>query len=136
MPGYEVLGILGQGGMGIVYKARQLKANRIVALKMIRAVEHASMQDRLRFQIETEAVARLQHPNIVQLYEVGDVVGQPFFSLEFCEGGALDTLLEKSQPTPKEAGRVNRDAGARDALRTFTWCRASGFEAVKRPSHV
>ena len=87
VPGYEILGILGRGGMGVVYRARQLKANRVVALKMIRAVEHASLQERVRFQIETEAVARLQHPNIVQLYEVGEVAGQPFFSLEFCAGG-------------------------------------------------
>src|SRR5262249_26958463 len=68
--GYEVLGELGRGGMGVVYRARQIGANRLVALKMIRAVEHASPQDRMRFQIETEAVARLQHPHIVQLYEV------------------------------------------------------------------
>jgi serine/threonine protein kinase len=58
IPGYEVLGICGHGGMGVVYRARQLGANRLVALKMIRAVEHASPTDRLRFQIETEAVAR------------------------------------------------------------------------------
>jgi formylglycine-generating enzyme required for sulfatase activity len=73
VPGYEILGILGHGGMGVVYRARQLKANRLVALKMIRAVEHASPEERLRFQIETEAVARLQHPHIVQLYAVGEV---------------------------------------------------------------
>src|SRR5580700_10997339 len=65
VPGYEILGVLGHGGMGVVYRARQLKANRLVALKMIRAVEHATPQERLRFQIETEAVARLQHPHIV-----------------------------------------------------------------------
>src|SRR5262249_7994991 len=79
VPGYEVLGVLGHGGMGVVYRARQLKANRLVALKMIRAVEHASPTERLRLQIEIEAVARLQHPHIVQLYEVGEVRGQPFF---------------------------------------------------------
>jgi serine/threonine-protein kinase len=59
VPGYEVLDVLGHGGMGVVYRARQLAANRLVALKMLRAVEHAAPQDRLRFQIETEAVARL-----------------------------------------------------------------------------
>src|SRR5262249_23271793 len=66
IPGYEVLGILGHGGMGVVYRARQLGANRFVALKMLRAAEHATPPERLRFQIETEAVARLQHPHIVQ----------------------------------------------------------------------
>ena len=67
IPGYEILGICGHGGMGVVYRARQLGANRLVALKMLRAVEHASPTERLRFQIETEAVARLQHPHIVPL---------------------------------------------------------------------
>jgi len=103
IPGYDVLGVMGRGGMGVVYRARQLKANRIVALKMIRSVEHASPIDRLRFQIETEAVARLQHPNIVQLHEVGEVRGQPFFSLEFCDGGTLNDQLKRQRPSPREA---------------------------------
>jgi serine/threonine-protein kinase len=106
VPGYEVLGLLGHGGMGVVYRARQLKANRLVALKMIRAVEHASPTERLRFQIETEAVARLQHPHIVQLYEAGEVRGQPFFSLEFCDGGNLTERLEKKPPTPRGAAEL------------------------------
>jgi serine/threonine-protein kinase len=103
IPGYEILGICGHGGMGVVYRARQQGANRLVALKMIRAIEHASPTDRLRFKIETEAVARLQHPNIVQLYEVSDVRGQPFFSLEFCDGGTLTEQLKKQRPTPRES---------------------------------
>jgi formylglycine-generating enzyme required for sulfatase activity len=106
VPGYEILGVLGHGGMGVVYRARQLKANRVVALKMIRAVEHASPAERLRFQIETEAVARLQHPHIVQLYEAGEVRGQPFFSLEFCDGGKLTEQLEKQRPSPREAAEL------------------------------
>jgi eukaryotic-like serine/threonine-protein kinase len=106
VPGYEILGILGHGGMGVVYRARQLKAQRLVALKMIRAVEHASAHDRLRFEIETEAVARLQHPHIVQLYEVGEVRGQPFFSLEFCDGGTLTEQLKKQRPSPREAAEL------------------------------
>jgi formylglycine-generating enzyme required for sulfatase activity len=106
VPGYEILGILGHGGMGVVYRARQLKANRLVALKMIRAVEHASPTERLRFQIETEAVARLQHPHIVQLYEVGEVRGQPFFSLELCDGGTLAEQLKKQRLTAREAAEL------------------------------
>jgi serine/threonine protein kinase len=106
VPGYEILGICGHGGMGVVYRARQLGANRLVALKMIRAVEHASPTERLRFQIETEAVARLQHPNIVQLYEVGEVRGQPFFSLEFCDGSTLTEQLQKQRPTPRESAQL------------------------------
>jgi formylglycine-generating enzyme required for sulfatase activity len=106
LPGYDILGILSHGGMGVVYRARQLGANRLVALKMIRALEHANPTDRLRFQIETEAVARLQHPHIVQLYEVGEVRGQPFFSLEFCDGGTLAEELKKKFPTPREAAEL------------------------------
>jgi formylglycine-generating enzyme required for sulfatase activity len=73
---------------------------------MIRAVEHAGPTDRLRFQIETEAVARLQHPHIVQLYEAGEVRGQPFFSLEFCDGGTLAGQLKEKRPTPREAAAL------------------------------
>jgi serine/threonine protein kinase/formylglycine-generating enzyme required for sulfatase activity len=105
-PGYEILGVLGHGGMGVVYRARQLKANRLVALKMIRAIDNATPQDRLRFQIETEAVARLQHPHVVQLYEAGEVRGQPYFSLEFCDGGTLSEQWKKQRPTPREAAEL------------------------------
>jgi formylglycine-generating enzyme required for sulfatase activity/tRNA A-37 threonylcarbamoyl transferase component Bud32 len=106
IPGYEILGILGHGGMGVVYRARQLKANRLVALKMIRAFEHASPTERLRFQIEAEAAAHLQHPHIVQLHEVGEVRGQPFFSLEFCDGGTLTEQLKKKCLSPSEAAEL------------------------------
>lgn len=106
VPGYEILGILGQGGMGVVYRARQIKANRLVALKMIRTIEHASPIERLRFQIETEAVARLQHPHIVQLYETGEVRGQPFFSLEYCDGGTLTEQIRKQRPSAQEAAAM------------------------------
>jgi formylglycine-generating enzyme required for sulfatase activity len=106
VPGYEILGVLGHGGMGVVYRARQTQANRLVALKMIRAVDHASPTERLRFEIETEAVARLQHPHIVQLYEAGEVRGQPFFSLEFCDGGTLTDQLKKQRPSPREAAAL------------------------------
>src|SRR5580765_7316277 len=106
VPGYDVLGVLGRGGMGVVYRARQLRVNRIVALKMILCVDHASPTDRLRFQIETEAVARLQHPHIVQLHEVGEVRGQPFLSLEFCDSGTLADQLKRQRPSPREAAAL------------------------------
>src|SRR5262249_45623802 len=92
--GYEKLEEIGRGGMGVVYKAWQIKANRFVALKTILTSKHASM-----FQIEAKAVARFDHPNIVQLHEVGEQEGVPFFSLEFCDGGALDSKLKTWTPT-------------------------------------
>src|SRR5438105_2838122 len=79
--GYEVLGELGRGGMGVVYKAQQVKLKRLVALKMILAGSHAGPQDLERFRREAEAVAKLRHPNVVQIFEVGESEGKPFFSL-------------------------------------------------------
>jgi serine/threonine protein kinase len=93
VPGYEVLGELGRGGMGVVYKARQLSLKRLVALKMIRDAAFAGPEELARFQIEAEAIASLQSPNIVQIYEIGAVNGAPYFSLELVEGGNLARKL-------------------------------------------
>src|SRR5713101_415324 len=82
LPGYEIERELGRGGMGVVYLARQTQLNRVVAVKMIRAGAHAEPEDVLRFLGEAEAVARLRHPNIVQLYEAGRHDGLPYFTLE------------------------------------------------------
>src|SRR3954470_1538657 len=81
VPGYQVQRELGRGGMGVVYQAVQLAAGRLVALKMLRDAEHADPRDLTRFRDEAQAAACLQHPNIVQIHEVGTVAGKPFFSL-------------------------------------------------------
>jgi WD40 repeat protein/tetratricopeptide (TPR) repeat protein/tRNA A-37 threonylcarbamoyl transferase component Bud32 len=103
LPGYEVLGVLGKGGMGVVYRARHLSLKRLVAVKMIRAGAHAEAAERARFRAEAEAVARLQHPHIVQIHEVGEHDGLPYFSLEFVEGGPLTGRLAGTPQLPAEA---------------------------------
>jgi formylglycine-generating enzyme required for sulfatase activity len=106
VPGYEVLGVLGRGGMGVVYKARHLALKRTVALKMVLAGGHAAPHERARFRLEAEAVARLQHPNIVQIHEVGEAGGHPYCALELVEGGSLAAKLA-GQPLPaREAARL------------------------------
>jgi eukaryotic-like serine/threonine-protein kinase len=97
--GYEVLGLLGRGGMGVVYQARQLGLQRTVALKMVLTGSHAGPKDLARFRAEAEALARLQHPNIVQIYDVGNTAGRPYFVLEFVAGGSLAQYL-KATPQP------------------------------------
>ena len=101
--GYEILGVLGRGAMGIVYKARQRGLKRLAALKMILAGDHASEQELARFRSEAEAVARLQHPNIVQIFEVGEDQGRPFFSLEFVDGESLNKKIKGTPLEPKTA---------------------------------
>jgi serine/threonine-protein kinase len=97
--GYRVEAHLGRGGMGIVYKARHLRLNRSVALKMLLAGAYASPMERERFLREAEAVAGLRHPNIVQVYDVGDHDGRPYFTMEYVEGGSLaQKLMAAPQP--------------------------------------
>src|SRR5262249_56245465 len=89
VPGYELLGLLGRGGMGVVYQARHVQLGRVVALKVIRPYGPTEDAARERFQIEARSAARLHHPNIVQIYEVGEFDGRPYAALEYVAGGSL-----------------------------------------------
>jgi tRNA A-37 threonylcarbamoyl transferase component Bud32 len=106
VPGYEVLEELGRGGMGVVYKARQLRPRRLVALKMILAGDHAGADALARFNAEAESIARLRHPNIVQVHEVGEHAGRPYLTLEFIEGGSLAQRLADKRPSSREAAEL------------------------------
>jgi hypothetical protein len=111
--GYRVLGVLGRGGMGVVYKAEQLALRRLVALKMIRGVFVAETGSRSRFRTEVMAIAQLQHPHIVQIFEVGEAEDLPYYALEYVEGGSLaDKLTGVPQPPGQAAELVERVARA------------------------
>jgi hypothetical protein len=105
-PGYEILEKLGQGGMGVVYKARHLGQNQIVALKMILPHASSSPEHLTRFRGEAQAVADLQHANIIQIREVGEHGGLPYFALEFAEGGNLATALNGNPLPPRQAAEL------------------------------
>jgi serine/threonine-protein kinase len=104
IPGYEVKAILGRGGMGIVYQARDLRLGRLVALKMLLAGTYAGGEERERFLREAEAVAGLRHANIVQVHGADDHEGRPYFTMEYVEGGSLaQRLLGAPQPAREAA---------------------------------
>jgi WD40 repeat protein/serine/threonine protein kinase/tetratricopeptide (TPR) repeat protein len=113
VPGYEVLRELGRGGMGVVYQARHRTLGRVVALKMLLGGAFAGPQERERFKTEAEAAARLQHPNIVQIFEVGEEKGCPYLALEYVDGGSLDQKLQGTPlPARQAAGLVETLARA------------------------
>ncbi len=103
LPGYEILGEIGRGSMGVVYRARQKGLGRIVAVKVLLSTGHEETQ---RFQAEAAAIARLHHPNCVQIYAVGVTQGRPFLTLELLEGGTLAQHTAGLAQPPRNAARL------------------------------
>jgi CHAT domain-containing protein/tRNA A-37 threonylcarbamoyl transferase component Bud32/Tfp pilus assembly protein PilF len=106
IPGYEILGVLGAGGMGVVYKARQVHMNRTVALKMIHTRQLASDAAHARFRVEAQAVAKFDHPNIVRVYDSGESGEQPYMVLEYVNGGSLRDTLKNGPWVPRRAAEL------------------------------
>ena len=106
--GYEIEGEIGRGGMGVVYRARQSALGRLVALKMLLHSGHEGGEALARFRTEAEALARLQHPGIVAIHEVGELSGLPFLAMEWCDGGSLDRKLAGRPLPAKEAAALVR----------------------------
>jgi len=132
VPGYEILRELGRGGMGVVYKARQVKLQRVVALKMILSGAHARTRDLDRFRSEAQAVANLHHPNIVEIYEFGEHEGLPYYSLEYVEGGSLARKIRGRPFPPLEAARI-----AEELARAIQYCHQRGvIHRDLKPSNI
>ena len=106
IPGVEILSELGRGGMGVVYKSRQTRLNRICALKIMLRGGHSDAEFRARFLVEAETIARLSHPNVVQIYGLGEHEGRPYFEMEFMEGGSLAERLHGTPWSPEPAAKL------------------------------
>ncbi len=132
VPGYEILRELGRGGMGVVYKARQVSLQRVVALKMVLSGAHARERDLDRFRGEAQAVANLHHPNIVEIYEFGEHQGLPYYSLEYVEGGSLSRKIRGRPFPPLEAARI-----AEELARAIQYCHQRGvIHRDLKPSNI
>jgi hypothetical protein len=103
---YELIEVLAEGGMGVIFKARQLSLNRVLALKMVRAGRFATPNDLYRFRLEAEAAAHLDHPQIVPIYEVGEHEGHHYFSMKLVEGGSLADHLGRFADRPRAAAKL------------------------------
>src|SRR5262249_43487089 len=126
--GYGLLEEVGRGGMGVVYRARQVALNRVVALKMILTGQLASPADRQRFRAEAENAAHLDHPNIVPIYEVGEHAGQHYFSMKLVEGCSL------AEAVARKDAKDAKEREGRSPLRSLRLC-AQLLVTVARAVH-
>ncbi len=134
IPGYEVEAVLGRGGMGIVFRARHLRLKRVVALKMALAGAYAEPRERRRFQREAEAVAGLRHPNVMQVYDVGEADGRLYFTMEYVEGGSLaQKLAGTPQPARQAAALLATLAGRGRSRRPHGRDHPPRSEALQHP---
>ncbi|WP_165228642.1 protein kinase domain-containing protein [Aquisphaera insulae] len=106
---YELIDVIAEGGMGIVYRAKQVSLNRVIALKMIRAGRLATRDDLMRFRLEAEAAARLDHPNIVPIHEIGEQEGHHYFSMKLVEGASLAAWMGRFRGEPRAAAKLVAD---------------------------
>ena len=114
---YELLEEIGRGGQGVVFRARQKSLNRTVALKVISLGQWASKAHLKRFRLEAEAAARLEHPGIVPIHDVGERDGSCYFSMKFIEGGQLDEVVKAHADVDPARGGIDREGRTHRALR-------------------
>ena len=133
IPGYEVLALVGRGGMGKVYRARHIALGRIVAIKIL--AHEPDEKSLARFREEARAVARLQHPNIAQLFETGIADGQPYYAQEFVEGGSLARALRRPAAGPARRGPAGRSRGPGHSAQPRERHPAPRPEARQHPRH-
>ncbi len=108
IPGYDIERLVDHGGMSNIYLARQKGLNRPVAIKMIRPQDFLDDNIRKRFVLEASSIASLQHPNVVQIYEIGEFEGRPFLCLEYISGGNLERKISDDRPSPRQSAEIVR----------------------------
>ncbi|MEI8018537.1 MAG: serine/threonine-protein kinase, partial [Schlesneria sp.] len=106
IPGYEIIRELGRGGMGVVYEARQERLNRLVAIKVLLGGQYATVTSQARFKAEVDSIGRMQHPNLIQVFDVGEYDGRVYYSMEYLAGGSLEDRIGNIPLPPRKAAEL------------------------------